>query len=90
MKVSSLTYRKCLPVLMYGLDTVPLDSNSTKLVTSVWNCAFRWLYEVGKFISTKHSFDSQGTLSIRFSLHYNVVFMHASINNDLSTKLFLY
>ena len=55
---AEILIRKCLPVLMFGLDTVSLDSNSIKLVTQVWNCAFRWLYGVGKFTSTRHLFDS--------------------------------
>ena len=83
--------RKCLPVLMYGLDAVSLDSNCIKLVTQVWNCAFRWLYGVGT--SSRHLFDSHGTMSMRFSLHCNVLSLYAcmqSTNNALLTKLFLY
>ena len=57
---------------VYGLDAVSLDSNSIKLVTQVWNCAFRWLYGVGKFTSTRHLFDSHGTMSMRFLLYCNV------------------
>ena len=37
---AEIVLRKCLPLLMYGLDAVSLDSNSFKLVTQVWNCAF--------------------------------------------------
>ena len=58
--------RKCSPVLMDSLDAVPLDSNSNKLVTQVWNCAFRWFERAGKFTSTNHLFDSHGTMSMRF------------------------
>ena len=49
---AEILIRKCFLGLRYGLD-VPLDSNSIKLVTQVWNCAFRWLYRVSKFISTR-------------------------------------
>ena len=74
---TEILIRKCLPVLMYGLDAVSLDSNSIKLVTQVWNCAFRWLYGVDKFTSTRYLFNSHGTMSMRFLLHCNVVFIHA-------------
>ena len=35
---AEILIRKCLPVLMYVLDAVFLDSNSIKLATQVWNC----------------------------------------------------
>ena len=75
---AEILIRKFLQVLMYGLAAVSLDSNSIKLVTQVWNCTFRWLYGVGKFTSTRHLFDSHGTMSMRFLLHCNVLYyMHA-------------
>ena len=90
---AEILIRNCLLVLMYGLDAVPLDKNSIKLVTQVWNCAFRWLYGVGKFTSTRHLFDCHGTMSMRFLLLCNVLFLYAcmqSTDNALLTKLFLY
>ena len=90
---AEILIKKCLPVLLYGLNAVSLDSNSIKLVTQVWNCDFRWLYGVGKFTSTRHLFDSHGTMSMRFLLHCNVLSLYAcmqSIDNALLTKLFLY
>ena len=90
---AEILIRKCLPVLMYGLDAVPLNSNSVKLVIQVWNCAFRWLYGVGKFTSTRHFFDSHGTMSMRFLLQCNTLSLYAcmqSTDNDLLSKLFLY
>ena len=64
---------------VYELDVVSLDSYSIKLVTQVWNCAFRWLYGVGKFTSTRHLFDNHGTMSMRFLLHCIIfcLYMHA-------------
>ena len=59
---AEILIRKCLTFLMYGLDAVSLVNNSINLVTQVWNCAFRWLYGVGKFTSTRHLFDSHGTI----------------------------
>ena len=66
---AEILIRKCLPFLTYGLDAVFLDSNSIKLVTQVWNCAFRWLYRVGQFTSTRHLFDNHGILDFYL---YNV------------------
>ena len=63
---AEILIRKCLPVLMYGLDAVSFDNNSIKLVTQVWNCAVRWLYGLGKFTSTRHLFESHGTMSMSF------------------------
>ena len=48
---AEILIRKCLPILMYGLDAVPLEINSNKLVTQVWKCAFRWLYGVFGLLS---------------------------------------
>ena len=90
---AEILIRKCLPVLICGLDAVSLDSNSIKLVAQVSNYAFRWLYGVGKFTSSRHLFDSHGMMSIRFLLHSNVLSLYAcmqSTNNVLLTKLFLY
>ena len=72
---AEILIRKCLLVLMYGLEVVPLDNNSIKLVTQVWNCVSRWLYGVGKFTSTRHLFDNYGTISLRFSLHFIILWM---------------
>ena len=87
---TEILIRKFLPVLMYGLDAVSLDSNSIKLVTQVWNCAFRWLYGVGKFTSIRHFFDNHGTMSMRFLLYCNVLSLYAcmqSTDDALLTKL---
>jgi hypothetical protein len=59
---------KCLPILLYGLDSLSLDSHSKTIVTQAWNCAFRWLYGVGKYTSTRHLFENHRTMSMRFLL----------------------
>ena len=90
---AEISIRKYLPVLIYRLDAVSLGSNSIKLVTQVWSCAFRWFYGVGKFTSTRHLFESHGTMSMRFLLHCNVLCLYAcmqSTDNALLTKLYLY
>ena len=74
---AEILIRKCLPVLMCGLDTASLDSTSIKLVTQVWNYTFRWLYGEGKFTFTRHLFDSHGTKSMRFLLHCNILSLYA-------------
>ena len=84
MKVvfAEILIRKCSLVLMYSLDVIPLDSNSTKLVTQVWNFAFMWLYGMSKITFTKHLFNCHGTMFVRFKLHYNdLYFMWSSDNN---------
>ena len=87
---AEILIRKCLPVLMYGLDCNMLDSKSVKIVTQAWNCAFRWLYSVGKYTSTRHFFDKHKTMSMKFLLDSGLMSFYASIhasNNCLLQKL---
>jgi hypothetical protein len=68
---AEILIKKCLPILFYGLDCVSIDSNSVKLVTQAWNCAFRWLYGVGKYTSTRHLFEQHHTMSMKYLLDYS-------------------
>ena len=60
--------RKCLPILNYGLDCVLLDYNSINVISKSWNTAFRWLFNLGKFESTRLLFQSHSTMSMKYLL----------------------
>ena len=78
---------------MYGLDCLLLDCESVKIVTQAWNCAFRWLYGVGKFTSTRGYFQSHGTMSMKFLLDSSLMSFYAGLlssNNVLLKKLIMY
>jgi hypothetical protein len=90
---AEILIKKCLPILMYGLDCVTLDSNSVKIVTQAWNCAFRWLYGVGKYTSTRHLFEQHNTMSMKFLLDCSLMSFFACVSkcyNCLLQKLILH
>ena len=45
---AKISIKKCLPVLIYGLDCVHLDLNSFSVISKCWNTVFRWLYNLTK------------------------------------------
>jgi hypothetical protein len=65
---AEILIKKCLPVLNYGLDCVHLDLNSFNVISKCWNTAFRWLYNLGKFESTRLLFLKHNTMSMRYLL----------------------
>ena len=81
---------KCLPILSYGLDCVLLDTHSTSIVSQAWNCAFRWLYGVGKFTSTRHLFEQHNSMSMRFLLDKGLLTFYSklqTVDNAVLRKL---
>ena len=52
---------KCLPILDYGPDCVVLDSYSFNVMRKAWNTAFRWLFNYGRFESTRWLFHAKKT-----------------------------
>ncbi len=90
---AEILIKKCLPILMYGLDFMLLDAISYKIVTQAWNCAFRWLYGVGKYTSTRHIFEQHHTMSMKFLLDSSLMSFYARIlgtDNCLLHKLILH
>ena len=65
---SEILIKKCLPVLDYGVDCLFLDSNCFNVISKAWNIAFRWLFNLGKFESTRLLFSQCNTMSARFLL----------------------
>ena len=89
---AEILIKKCLPVLIYRLDVVSLDSNSITLFTQVWNCAFRWLVGWVSLLPLD-IYLIVIAQCLRFLLYCNVLSLYAcmqSTDNVLLTKLFLY
>jgi exonuclease III len=60
---------KCLPVLYYGLDCINLGTTSLSVVSKSWNTAFRWLFNMKKYDSTRLLFLECQTMSMKFLLN---------------------
>ena len=60
---------KCLPVLYYGLDCINLDTTSLNVVSKSWNTAFKWLFNMKKYDSTRLLFLECQTMSMKFLLN---------------------
>jgi hypothetical protein len=76
---ATILVKKCLPVLLYGLDCLFLDSYSVRIVTQAWNCAFRWLYGLSKFTSTRHLFEQHRTMSMKFLLECGLMLFYVNV-----------
>lgn len=59
---------KCLPILTYGCDCCMLNVKSRDSLCKAWNNAFRMVYKLPKFTSTRHLFLANNTMSLRFML----------------------
>ena len=44
---------KCRPILFYGLDSMVVNSSIVQAVIKAWNMAFRWIFGLRKFDSTR-------------------------------------
>jgi hypothetical protein len=76
---STLLISKCLPILSYGLDCLMLDSKSLNSVSKAWNTAFRWLFGLSKFVSTRLLFLQCKTMSLKFLLDCRLMCFFQSI-----------
>ena len=76
--------------LSYGLDSLVLDSRCSAVVTKAWNTAFRWLFNLRKFDSTRLVFQLFNTMSLKFMMDmrlmcmYNKLWFHSSNSQALS------
>ena len=70
---------KCLPILFYGLDSMVINSSIVQAVNKAWNKAFRWIFGLRKFDSTRLLLQSYGTISANFLLHKRLLLFYNSI-----------
>ena len=64
-----LLLSKCLPILYYGLDSLSIDCKVLQAVTKCWNMAFRWIFGLRKYDSTRLLLKSCNIMSAKFLLH---------------------
>ena len=63
---ASILITKCLPILSYGLDCLMLNSKNVNAVSKAWNTAFRWLFGLRKFDSTRLIFMRFNTMPLKY------------------------
>ena len=73
--------RKCLPVLFYGLDSCSLSYDVIKSVSKAWNMAFKLLFNMKRYYSTRLLFLSHNTMSMKFLLDLKTQSFYAMINS---------
>jgi hypothetical protein len=56
---------KCFPILFYGLNSLSVNCNIVLALSKAWNMAFRWIYGLRKFDSTRLLLKSCGTMSAK-------------------------
>ena len=75
---------KCLPILFYSLDSMVINSSIVQAVTKAWNMAFRWIFGLRKFDSTRLLLHSYGTMSAKFLLYKRLLLFY---NSNYSSNL---
>ena len=86
---ADILIRKCLSVLFYGLDSCSLSYDVMKSVSKAWNMAFKWLFNMRKYDSTRLLFLSHNTMSMKILLDLKTLSFYATIystNNALINK----
>ena len=74
---------KCLPILMYGCDSCYISLKTRDVLCKAWNNAFRRVYKLPKFTSTRHLFLDNNTMSLKFMLDKSrLCFLHNVRHSD--------
>jgi Reverse transcriptase (RNA-dependent DNA polymerase) len=74
---------KCLPILVYGCDCCQIDAKTRDSLSKAWNNAFRRVYNLPKFTSTRHLFFDNNTMSLRFLIDKShLCFLYNARNSD--------
>ena len=68
---ADILIKKCLPVLTYGLECCMLDSVSLNSVNRAWNIAFKWLFNLRKYDSTRLLFLSCNTYVLKLFVKFS-------------------
>jgi hypothetical protein len=61
-----LILKKCMPILFYGIGVFSLSSNMLNMLSQMWNMAFRFVFGLRKFDSTRHVFQMCNTMSLKY------------------------
>ena len=84
---ANILVKQYLPILEYGIDSVDLDSNTFNVINKAWNTAFKWLFNYGKFDSTRWLFYEHNTMSMRFLIDSKLLCFISNIS--ISSKMIL-
>ena len=60
-----LIIKKCMPILFYGLGAHDLNSCKVASMTCVWNMAFRFIFGLAKYDSTRQVLQACKTMSLK-------------------------
>ena len=71
--VCLLILNKYLLILFYGLVSQFVSSKVLQALTKSWNTAFKWMFKLRKFGSTRLLLKSYNTKSAKFLLHRNLL-----------------
>ena len=75
-----LLVTKCMPILFYGMDSLTLSSNVLQTITKSWNMAFKWIYGLRKYDSTRLLLRSCNTMSAKFLLHQSSLLFYNTVS----------
>jgi hypothetical protein len=75
-----LLLTKCMPILFYGVDALIFSGKNLQLVTKAWNMAFRWIFGLRKFDSTRLLLKSCKTMSAKFLIHMRWLLFYNSVS----------
>jgi hypothetical protein len=75
-----LTLTKYLPISFYSLDSLPINCYVLQYFIKFWNMAFKWIYGLRKYDSTRLMFQSCNTMSAKFLLHWCLLLFYNSIS----------
>ena len=84
---ADILIRKFLPVLFYGLNRCSLSYDVIRSVSKAWNMAFKWLFKMRKYDSTRLLFLSHNTMSMKFLLDLKTLSFYAMINSTNNTLI---
>jgi hypothetical protein len=82
---ADILIKKCLPILFYGFECCALSSVASKTVRQSWNLAFKWLYNLKKYDSSRLLFLYNNTMSMKYILDCRMLlfFRHVGDSSNL-------
>ena len=77
---ADIIVKKCLPILLYSLNCCMLNTSSINSVSQAWNMAFKCLYNLHKYNSTRLSLFSRNTMSMQHLLNSRIMTFYRQIS----------
>ena len=83
-----LTRKKCMPILFYGLGAFDENSCNVVSITHVWNMAFRFIFGLAIYDSTRQVLQARKTISLKFLLEERMLLFCDSLRHSDNMPLF--